>query len=189
MKNQFLLFILICSGVASLQAQDTIKVQALTWQDTHRSDTVDFPDNPSDTYRKIIMRYNMRCHDALVGNGSTGCYEWDYSCNTFVTDPSRTDSTRATAPDYTISGFSETSFPYSHAPTYIYTQYIQHNTTLTQGNNAGEVLYPPTGSLIPFDPSAKTYRYQVILPQSILTTQGLISGTKMYGIRLSLNTP
>lgn len=189
MKNHFLLFILICIGVASTQAQDTIKVQALTWQDTHRSDTVDFPDNPSDTYRKIIMRYNMRCHDALVGNGSTGCYEWDYSCNTFVTDPTRTDSTRATAPDYTISGYPETSFPYSHAPTYIYTQYIQHNTTLTQGNNAGEVLYPPTGPFVPYDPSSKTYRYQVILPQSILTTQGLISGTKMYGIRLSLNTP
>lgn len=189
MKKFLLCFILSLNFVLSGHAQDTIKVQSLTWQDTRRVDTIDFPDNPGDTYRKIWMRYNMRCHDALVGNGSTGCYEWDYSCNTFITDPSRTDSTKATAPDYTISGFGETTFPYSHTPTYIYTQYVQHNTTLTAGPNAGEDFYPPSGPIVQYDPAAKTYRYQVILSQAILMNQGFVNGSDFYAIRLSLVNP
>lgn len=188
-KKYFLLLLHLMGCAIAISAQDTIKVQSLTWQDTRRSDTIDFPDVPGETYRKILMRYNMRCHDALVGNGSTGCYEWDYSCNTFITDPTRTDSTKATAPDYTIAGYPETSFPYSFNPTYIYTQYIQHQTTLTQGNNHGEALYPPQGPLVPFTPAATTYRYQVILPAATMMTGGLQNGDKIFGIRISIANP
>ena len=120
-KKLSFLLILTLSLISIARAQDTIKVQTFTWDDNHRVDSFDFPDDPDQKYRKILMKYNMRCHDAVVGNGSTGCYEWDYSCNTFVTDPTRTDSSRASTPDYTISNFTGTSFPYSAVPTYEYT--------------------------------------------------------------------
>jgi len=110
-------------------AQDTIVVQTLTWQDNQRSGYYTFPDNPEDTYRNIIMRYNMRCHNAAVGNGNVGCREWDYSCNTFITDPSMVDSTRAFHPNYRIPGFSGTQFLYTSQPVYAYTQYEQQETT------------------------------------------------------------
>jgi hypothetical protein len=41
------------------------------------------------------MQYSMRCKNALVSTGSDrnkGCGEWDYSCETYITEPSRTDS-------------------------------------------------------------------------------------------------
>jgi hypothetical protein len=127
MKQLILLFSL-CSFFVQLWAQDTTVVQTLTWQDDNRSGYYTFPDNPDDRYRKIIMRYNMRCHDDAVGNGNVGCREWDYSCNTFITDPTRVDSTRAFHPNYVIPGFSGDQFLYTSQPVYEYNQYEQQQT-------------------------------------------------------------
>lgn len=113
-------------------AQDTIKVQTFNWKSTTRADTFSFPNSPNETYRKILMIYNMRCHDGIVGtDGSTGCREWDYSCNTFVTDPGRIDSTRYAHADYTISNFNGNSFDYTLNPTYTYYQFHQYSSQLT----------------------------------------------------------
>ena len=176
-----LLFILILSS--GMYAQDTLKVQTFTWDDDHRSDFFDFPDDDQVTYRKILLRYNMRCHDAAVGNGSVGCYEWDYSCNTFITDPTRVDSTAATAPDYTISNFSGSEFPYNLLPTFSYTVYHQHNASLMEGVNPIEVEFAPPGSPEPLTPNTTSFRYQVVLPGDQLSSAGLtpgpISGLKM----------
>ena len=161
-------------------------MQTFTWEDNHRADTFDFPDNPNQTYRKILMKYNMRCHDAVVGNGSTGCYEWDYSCNTFITDPSRVDSTKATAPDYTISNFNGTSFQYSNDPTYSYTSYTQHESTIEPGLNPKEVFLAAQGPLVPFTPAATTYRYQVIMQADDLIAAGLDVGGPVYGMRMDI---
>ncbi|MEZ4985339.1 MAG: hypothetical protein R2795_09935 [Saprospiraceae bacterium] len=70
----------------------------MRWQDDVRSGYFTFPANEGQTYEKILMRYNMRCHDAAIGSGNVGCREWDYSCNTFITDPTRVDSARDTPP-------------------------------------------------------------------------------------------
>jgi hypothetical protein len=187
-KLSFLILITF-SFVLSSHAQDTIKVQTFTWADSHRADTFDFPDNSSQTFRKILMKYNMRCHDAVVGNGSTGCYEWDYSCNTFITDPSRTDSTKASAPDYTISNFNETSFPYSNDLTYVYTAYTQHETTIQAGGNNNEAFFTGQGTTTSFSPAAKTYRYQVILPAADLLTGGMNASRPMHAMRMTLLQP
>ena len=117
-----------------INAQDTIRVQTFDWDSNTRSEVFDFPDNPSDTYRKILMKYNMRCHDAAVGSGSIGCREWDYSCNTFITDSTRVDSTRQTAPSHVISNFSGSEFPYTTLSTFSYTQYLQHQTDMELTN-------------------------------------------------------
>ena len=189
MNKLYFLLLLTFSLVLSIDAQDTIKVQTLTWADTHRADTFDFPNDPSVTYRKILMKYNMRCHDAAVGNGSTGCYEWDYSCNTFVSDPTRIDSSKASAPDYTISNFTGTSFPYSNDPTYIYTSYTQHETTIEPGNNPKEVFFEALGPVVPLMPAATSYRYQAILYYDDLINAGLDIGGPVHGMRIALLQP
>ncbi len=132
MKKSGALSILFTLIYSFTVAQDTVVVQTLTWQDEQRSGFYTFPDDPEDTYRKIIMRYNMRCHDAAVGNGNVGCREWDYSCNTFITDPGLVDSTRAFHPNYIIPGFSGTQFLYTSQPVLTYTQYEQQSTTLEE---------------------------------------------------------
>ncbi len=166
-------------------AQDTIKVQTFKWSDTNRSDTFDFPDDDLVTYRKILMQYNMRCHNAAVGNGSVGCYEWDYSCNTFITDPTRVDSTAATAPDYTISSFSGTTFPFSASPTYTYTRYTQHESNLIAGMNTTEAVFTGQGPDKPHAPATTAYRYQVILPADELMASGLTAGP-ISGLKTTL---
>lgn len=187
MKNQLLTCLLACLFGIHANAQDTLKVQTFTWADNHRVDTFDFPDNPGQTYRKILMIYNMRCHGAAVGSGSggPGCWEWDYSCNTFITDPTRTDSTRTESPNYVISNFSGASFPYSLTPTYNYVRFTQHQAQLVPGSNASEAVFTGPGPDAALAPNAKTFRYQAILPAAALLGGGLATGP-VYGLRLGL---
>lgn len=105
MKSLLSIFCLFLS-LNVITAQDTITVQTFTWDSTSRRGLFQFPDDPTQSYRKIIMQYNMRCHGARVGVGSVGCYEWDYSCNTFITDSTKQDSSLATIGNYVISGFN-----------------------------------------------------------------------------------
>ena len=114
MRN-LLYFVLFLSFGAN--AQDTTIVQTFKWDNPTRRAVFEFPNDPNQEYRKVLMHYNMRCHNAAVGVGSVGCYEWDYSCNTFLTDSSRIDSTLATHSNYLISGFTGSSFEYQFYPT------------------------------------------------------------------------
>ncbi len=117
--------------VSYLYSQNVV-VQTLTLGDNATSGDFTFPDDPSASYEKIYMVYQMRCHEAQVGNGGVGCREWDYSCNTFITDDSRVDSLVAKHPDHIIAGYGEQSFPYSDFPTYTRIQYEQ--TEIVHGN-------------------------------------------------------
>lgn len=127
--KQPLLFILLLCFLGAISAQDTVRVQILTWEDNVRSGMYTFPDEPDQTYEKILMRYNMRCHDTAVGSGNVGCREWDYSCNTFITDPTLQDSSLSTHPSHLISGFAGTDFPFTSTPYFVYTQYAQQQTS------------------------------------------------------------
>ena len=118
---------------------DTIIVQSFDWSMTAlgnsgvRDMMVPFPDDPTLTYEKIIMKYNMRCRDGNVnttGGNYVACGEWDYSCNTYIHDSTRIDSVANTTSDHQISGFSGTTFNYSNTPTYSYYQYLQQAVTL-----------------------------------------------------------
>ncbi len=138
LPSSFILFSLFISTF--LSAQDTIRVQTFEWSSDTRSEVFQFPDNPGETYRKIWMKYNMRCHDNLVGSGNVGCREWDYSCNTFVTDSSRVDSTRLMHPSHIVSNFAGDVFGYTAAPVYDYTLYQQHDADLVLTDAAGEKI-------------------------------------------------
>jgi len=120
----------------NITAQDTITVQTITLDSDDRVGVFTFPDDATQTYEKILMRYQIRCHDAAVGFGNVGCREWDYSCNTFITDSTRVDSNQAFHPNYIISNFNGDEFSYTQQPVYNYTQYEQseviYNNVLTE---------------------------------------------------------
>ena len=94
-----------------------------------------FPDFSGLTFEKVLMRYNMRCKDAAVnttGGNNVACGEWDYSCNTYLTDSTRTDSLGTIHPDFIITGFSGSTYDYTTVPTYSYYQATQEEVTYTE---------------------------------------------------------
>lgn len=120
-------------SIAAQTIGDTIVVQAFNYNSLTRDTSISFPNDPSLSFEKIIMHYNMRCKDARVSNGSNpdrGCGEWDYSCNTYITDPNHLDSTIAQHPDYSISGFSGTTYPYKTTATNNYYLQIQKGVSI-----------------------------------------------------------
>ena len=183
-----LLFINSNKGIA----QDTVVVQTLTWDSSGRDYVFTFPNDPTETYEKIIMLYNMRCKNAVVSTGgapNAGCGEWDYSCNTYITDSSKTDSLMATAPNYVISGFSGTTYDYSLTPTYSYYQSDQtevlYSDTLSE--TIGMIGAGASIGALPFDLSNNRARVQYLITEAELTAAGLSSGD-ITGLKLDLSS-
>ncbi len=186
--KRVLLFALIVFGCTTVFAQDTVRVQTLTWADDFRSGFFTFPDEPGQTYEKILMRYNMRCHDTAIGSGNVGCREWDYSCNTFITDPNIQDSVLSRHPSHQISGFSGTDFPFTSTPYHYYTQYNQQQTTFldTTSLTVAEVGMGSTplnvGNL------NNRSRAQYLYPAEDLMAAGLSAGP-ISALQLQVMTP
>jgi len=119
MNYRLLLFPLLFLFVQSVHAQtpprDTLVVQTLTYDSLGRAGVYQFPD--TGTFEKVIMQYSMRCHHALVSNGTQteqGCGQWDYNCETYLWDSTRTDSLKNATPSAAISNYpANTNFPYT----------------------------------------------------------------------------
>ncbi|RME94672.1 MAG: hypothetical protein D6772_14265, partial [Bacteroidetes bacterium] len=179
MQTFYLLLFLILS-VSLGFTQDTIRVQTFTWADETRSKMFQFPDNPDETYEQILMRYNMRCHDAAVRPdnrpGFVGCGEWDYSCNTFIYDPERMDSVQRSHPSHLISRAYEGVFPYRDTPPYEYFQFTQYETTFSDTSQLtiGE-LGMNSGSGVPLNPG-RPLRQQYLYRADELLAAGLSAG-------------
>ncbi|MDP4199151.1 MAG: peptide-N-glycosidase F-related protein [Bacteroidota bacterium] len=98
--------------------QDTVVVQTLTYDSIGRAGFFQFPDTGS--FEKVLLEYRMRCHHALISNGNNteqGCGQWDYNCETFLWDSTRTDSLKNKWPSATISNWPQnTNFPYTLKP-------------------------------------------------------------------------
>ncbi len=168
-------------------AQDTIVVQTFTYDSTSRSATFAFPELDGTSYSKVLLEYSMRCHDAIAGgSGNVGCYEWDYTCNTVITDPSRTDSTRATHPSHTISNFSGDEFEYVSSPTYTSYQYTQKEVTVSDNSNSNfkQMGMGNAPLSAPFGTTALSGKTQFIWRADELAAagieQGSISGIKLW---------
>lgn len=139
MKKLLLLCSFLCLGSMAF-SQDTVWVQTFTWDSTGRVGNFDFPDDPANSWQKITMLYNMRCHDAAVGSGNVGCREWDYSCNTFIVDSTMVDSTRQTSLSHFITDFPNQEgieFRYTTQPVYSYYKFTQQAVNYT--SVSGEV--------------------------------------------------
>lgn len=190
MKRIFFLvsLFLSCYAAYSQVPGDTIVVPAIdytmnTYGQGNRNVMVNFPNQPGITYEKILMKYNMRCKGGVVGNqvppgGAAGCGEWDYSCNTYITDSTKTDSIKAKHASHIIPGFSGTTFNYTTQPTYNYYQYTQQQVTYT--STISEVITDMGtnnfSSSHPFhtaNPNAKT---QFLWRASELSNAGLTAG-------------
>jgi hypothetical protein len=128
------------------------------------------------------MQYRKRCHGGLVSSGSNpnlGCGEWDYSCNTMLTDSSRTDSVKSTHPNYIVSGFSGTTFNYTANPTYTYYQSTQEdvNYTATNSETIGTSIGTETNSSnSPFEITNGQGKTQYLITAAELTASGLATG-------------
>lgn len=116
---------------------DTIVVPTINYSQTYspngRDTMVHFPDTPGQTYEKIIMAYNMRCKDGNIsvpGNTNIGCGEWDYKCNTFITDSSRVDSILNFQASHAITHFSGDTFYFTENPMADHYQYRQWSVQL-----------------------------------------------------------
>lgn len=188
MRKILLLAILFIAFLG--KSQDTTVVQTITFDSTGRSYMFNFPDG-TESYRKVIMQYRMRCHGGLVSTGASpnlGCGEWDYSCNTMITDSSRTDSIKSTHPNYTITGFSGTTFNYTSQPTFTYYQSDQQDVAYTTVNSETEGIIG-TGTNTtnnPFDLSTEQSKTQYLITATELTNSGIIAGD-LTGLKLNIS--
>ncbi|MCB0528396.1 MAG: T9SS type A sorting domain-containing protein [Saprospiraceae bacterium] len=169
-------------------AQDTLVVQTLTLDSDARSGVFEFPSDDAQQYEKILMRYRMRCHDAAVGNGNVGCREWDYSCNTFITDSTQVDSNRALHPDFIISNFSGSTFSYTSQPTYTYRQYEQHQVNYLNTISETSAAIGDASEAMPLAGGKRIGRGQYLFTAAELSAAGLNAGP-VTGLQLQVNTP
>ncbi len=135
MKKALLFLLLLCSFsfVTAQSVGDTIRVQAFNYNSTTRDTLISFPNNPSLTFEKIMLKYNMRCKNALIStptDRNLGCGEWDYSCNTFIADSTKIEKVLFQQSDYVISNFSGTSFNYTSQQTFDHYDFTQKNVVL-----------------------------------------------------------
>ncbi len=176
---------LLASAFFAQSVGDTIVVSTFNYSQTDgsgiRDTMIDFPDNPDETYSKIIMLYNMRCKDGLIsvpGNTNRGCGEWDYSCNTYITDSSRVDSVLSYTNSHTISAFSGSTFNYVETQLYDYYQYRQKEVQVN--SIISEDLYDiGSGSLSISHPVAtgnNSGKSQYLYTQTELATAGVTAG-------------
>ncbi|MCB0737024.1 MAG: hypothetical protein KDC92_05890, partial [Bacteroidetes bacterium] len=93
----------------SLLAQDTIRVQTLTFDDIYnRRGVYQFPE--SGDYEKILMHYTLKC-DSRTAQDKYACGEWDYLTYAYVYDHNATyDSTYSTTPNFRINEQAQDSF-------------------------------------------------------------------------------
>jgi hypothetical protein len=161
---------------------DTIKVKAFNYQSLTRDTLVAFPNNPSLTFEKIILKYNMRCKNGLVSTGTNrnlGCGEWDYSCNTYVADSSKIEKVGSIQKDYVVSNFTGSTYPYTTQTTYNHYDYIQKIVVVNSNNS--ESLHVVGSNTISISnllkTNAKTGRSQVLVTATELAAAGLTAGT------------
>lgn len=162
-------------------AGDTIVIPTFAYTTTNRDSVFQFPSNPSITYEKVLMLYSIRCKNGLVSNGTNtnlGCGEWDYSCNTYVIDSTRTDSVSSTRPSHSISNYSGTTYPYAASPYYNLYQYSTTNTVVSSITSETQSTLGTSslGISEAIDAAKKSGKSQYLFSQAELASAGLVMG-------------
>lgn len=125
------------SRIFAQKPGDTLRVKTFHYASNTRDTMAYFPKGNL-TFEKIILRYNMRCKNGLISDGTNrnkGCGEWDYSCNTFLVDSSKVETLPQTAPKYVISNFSGSVFNYTRNPVCDYYDYGLKSVTINSVSN------------------------------------------------------
>jgi hypothetical protein len=175
-----LVLILLVKSVFAQSTGDTIIVKAFKYGSTTRDTSLTFP--PSNlTYEKVIMKYNMRCKNALVSTQSQpnlGCGEWDYSCNTYIVDSSKTENDLSLQPSHVISNYTATTFPYMTQAVHDFYNFNQTNVVLN--SIISESQYTVGAGVIAapnvLKSNEKSGRTQILYTAAELTAAGLTAG-------------
>lgn len=102
MVRTLLTLLLSVTLTPALLAQDTVRVQTLTFSDiTKRRGTYLFPDS-THSYRKVLMHHTLKC-DAATTQDQYACGEWDYlTYNLIHEHTGMMDSTALTHPFFKV---------------------------------------------------------------------------------------
>lgn len=192
MKHLFLItvmFLLTFKTNSQTAVGDTIVIKSFKYGSNSRDTLINFP-NGSQTFEKIIMKYNMRCKNNLVSNQSLpnqGCGEWDYSCNTYIVDSTKIENAPKTHPNYIISNFTGTTFVHTSQQLYDYYDYNQTNVNLTSIVSENQYTVGTGVSSIPnlLKSNETSGRSQILFTAAELTAAGLNAGP-IHGMILNV---
>lgn len=184
MRN--ILTFLSCLILASGFAQDTVVIQTLNYDDiTKRRDFYVFPDG-SETYRKVIMSYSLKC-DPRTRQDGYDCGEWDYLTYTYLYDKTgKWDSTYQSGPNFRINGATADNFEYVMDPQYDVYRHkiydINRDSTISLSRHT-----VATGSQsLRINNASKRVRMQSLWRASELTGVGLNAGD-ITGMEMDLS--
>lgn len=174
-----MLCLLVVTGNAQVPG-DTIVVKAFKYGSTTRDTLIQFP-NGTLTYEKIILKYNMRCKNALISTQTApnqGCGEWDYSCNTYIVDSSKTENDLNIQPSHVIPNYTATTFPYVTQPVYDYYNYNQTNVVLNNIVSENQFTVGAGSGSVPnfLKADERSGRSQILYTAAELTTAGFTAG-------------
>ncbi len=183
LKKLLFLFTLFSLTIVTAQSVgDTLRVQAFNYNSTTRDTLISFPNNPSLTFEKIILKYNMRCKNALIStqtDRNLGCGEWDYSCNTFVADSTKIEKVLFQQPDYTVSNFTGSSFNYTSQQTYDHYDFTQKNVVINSVTSESAYALGSGTNILSHlvKTSQKSGRSQFLIKASDLLASGFSAGS------------
>ncbi|PZD78438.1 LamG-like jellyroll fold domain-containing protein [Mesonia sp. K7] len=177
---------------------DTLEVRTWDYTQTHgtgiRDTLIDFPDLSGVKFEKILMLYNMRCKDGNVsppiqGQTNIGCGEWDYSCNTYLEDPTRADSIPRVINKYFISEHTGATFDYKTTPVHDY--YAQALKSVTLNSTTSETSSDVGNGILNIPeilPASKEVsKTQFLYTATELSTAGVTAGN-IDAIQLEVTT-
>lgn len=197
MRKIILLFIALMLGVsihtiAQTNPGDTLVVPTFNYTQTYginqwspgiRDTMIQFPDDSTLSFSKILMYYNMRCKDANVSQGVSGqtdkgCGEWDASCNTYIHDSLRVDSVLSFTKEFAVSNFSGSTFSYTAAPMHKYLRNIQKGVVINSMSVDSQYTLGVSGSTAsaPLADQALNAKTQILYAQTELAAAGVVAG-------------
>lgn len=165
--------VLLITMVGFSNAQDTIVVQTLDFNDiTKRRGWYVFPSDTNE-YQKILMYYTLKC-DAATTQDQYACGEWDYTTYTRLYQHDNIGSSR-----FSVNGTYYDTVDYYTNPTYTYYQNQQYfivydNTTSETDYNIGSGTNTINHT---FDASNANAKAQYLWRASELTGAGLSAGS------------
>ncbi len=166
-----LLFLTLCI-ISNLHAQDTTRIQTFTYDDiTKRRGWFEFPEG-NDTYRKVMMNYNLKC-DAATTQDNLPCGEWDYTTYTDIY------SYKNVGTPYFLTGSThQDSIQFTPVPQFDYQQSYQYfpSFSFILSETDHIIGSGATTSEGPLSDIALNNRAQYLYKVSELTAAGLSAG-------------
>ncbi len=186
----YFILLFISGNIFAQQTGDTIVVKGFKYGSNTRDTVINFPSGNT-TYEKIILKYNMRCKNNLVSTQAApnqGCGEWDYSCNTYIVDSSKIENALFTNPNYMVSNFTGSVFPYTSQALYDYYNFSQTSVTLNSVVSENQYTLGNGSNAMSnvIKPNVKSGRTMVLFTAAELSAAGLTAGN-INGLMLNVS--